>query len=98
MDVGSALPGPRRGGDADLTLGQDVARYPVPGLGLGQRLGQEFLGLEHLHPAVAHRLAEHVVLGLGARYPQHVVEQQLLGVRRGQPGVLQAWPVDYDLM
>ena len=34
---------------------------------------------------------------LALAHPQHVVEQQLLGVRRGQPGVLQARPVDHDL-
>ena len=32
-----------------------------------------------------------------ARDPQHVVEQQLLGVRRRQAGVLQPRPVDHDL-
>jgi hypothetical protein len=84
-------------GDTDLALVQDVIGYPFPGLGLGQRLGQEFLGLEHLDPALAHRLAELVVLGLGAGHPQHVVEEQFRGVGRGQPGVFQPWPVHHDL-
>ena len=71
------LGGPLRGGDADLALVQDVPAHPVPGLRAGQRLGQQVLGLEHLDAAVAHRLAEHVMLGLGPRHPQHVVEEQL---------------------
>ena len=68
---------------------------PVLGLGLGQRLGEQRLGLEHLDAALAHHLAERVVLGLGPLDPQHVVEQQLLGVRRRQAGVLQPRPVDH---
>src|SRR4029078_581353 len=35
-------------------LAQDVAGDPVFGLGLGQRLGQQLLGLEHLDAPVAH--------------------------------------------
>ena len=62
-----------------------------------QRLGQQVLGLEHLDAAVAHRLAGHVMLGLGPRHPQHVVEQQLGGVGRGQAGVFQARPVHHHL-
>ena len=69
---------------------------PVPGPGLVQRLGQQVLGLEDLDAAVAHHLAEHVVLGLGPGDPDHVVEQQLPGVGRGQAGVLQARPVHHD--
>ena len=90
------LPALPRGGDPDLPLAQDVAAYPVLGLGLGQRLGQQFLGVEHLDAAVAHHLHEHVVLGLGPGHPDHVIEQQLLGVGRGQAGVLQARPVHHD--
>ena len=41
-------------------------------------------------------LDEHVVLGLGPGHPDHVIEQEVLGVRRGQAGVLQARPVDHD--
>ena len=90
------LPGPLRGRDADLALVQDVTAHPVPGLRLGQRLGQQRLGLEHLHPALAHHLAEHVMLGLGPGHPQHIVEQQFLSVQRGQTGVLKARPVHHD--
>jgi hypothetical protein len=64
--------------------------------GFDQRLGQQGLGLEHLHPALAHHLGEHVMLGLGPGHPQHVVEQQFLGVRRGQPAVLETGPVNHD--
>ena len=91
------LAGALRGGDADLALVEDVVAHPVLHLGLDQRLGEQLLGLEHLDAALAHHLAEHVVLGLGAADPQHVVEQQLLGVRRRQRRVLEARPVDHDL-
>jgi len=57
--------------------------------------GPAVLGLKDLYPAVAHRLGEHVVLGFGAGHPQHVVEQQFLGVGRRQPGVLQTRPVNH---
>jgi Polyphosphate kinase 2 (PPK2) len=43
------LAGPRRGGDADLALAQDVPAHPLPGLRHGQRLREHVLGLEHLH-------------------------------------------------
>ena len=75
------LPGPLRRGDPDLTLVEDVVADPVLRVRPDQRLGQQPLGLEHLDAAFAHHLAEHVVLGLGLLDPQHVVEQQLLGVR-----------------
>jgi hypothetical protein len=38
-----------------------------------------------------------IVLLLGPPGPQHVVEQQLADVPRGQPGQLQAGPVHDDL-
>jgi hypothetical protein len=78
---------------SDLPLAEDVAAHPVLDLGRDQRLGQQLLDLEHLHPAHAHHLGEHVVFGLGPGYPQHVVEEQLLGVGRGQPHVLEPRPV-----
>ena len=62
---------------------------PLLGLGLGQRLREQLLGLEDLDPAIAHHLAERVVLGLGLADPQHVVEEQLLRVRRREPPVFQ---------
>jgi hypothetical protein len=40
---------------------------------------------------------EGVVLLFGSFGPKHVVEQQLGGVARGEPGQLQAWPVNDDL-
>jgi hypothetical protein len=36
------------------------------------------------HPARAQRIGEGVVLGLGTRHPQHVVEEQVGGVVRGE--------------
>ena len=50
-----------------------------------QRLAQQVQEEEHLHPAFAHGRDELVVLPLGAFHPQHVVEQQVVVIRRGQP-------------
>ena len=49
------------------------------------------------HALVAKRLGERVVLLLGLLGPQHIVEQQLADVPRGQPGQFQAGPVHDDL-
>ena len=57
---------------------------------------EELLGLEHLDATFSHHLTEHVVLGLRLLDPQHVVEEQLLGVRRGEARVFQARPVHHD--
>ena len=65
--------------------------------GLASASASSFSASNTSHAAVAHHLAEHVMLGLGPRHPQHVVEQQFLGVGRGQPGVFQARPVHHDL-
>ena len=91
------LAGPLRRGDTDLALIEDVVADPVPDAGLLQRLGQQPLDLKHLDATLAHHLAERVVFRFGLADPQDVIEQQFLGVRRGQTGVLQARPVHHDL-
>src|SRR3974390_172127 len=90
-------PAPFRGVAPPLPLAQDVPAHPLPGLRQRQRLGQQRLGLEHLHPAGPHRLGEHVMLGLGPRHPQHIIEKQLLRIRRRQPRMLQPRPVHQHL-
>jgi hypothetical protein len=82
-----------RGCDADLTLVEDVVADPVPDPGLGDRLAEQLLGVEDLDAAVAHHLDERVVLRFGPGHPDHVIEQQFPGVRRGQAGVLESRPV-----
>jgi len=72
-----------------------VLARPVPDPGLGQRLGQQALYLEYLDAALAHVVTERVMFLLGSADPQDVVEEQLLGVRRGQPRVFQARPVNH---
>ncbi len=83
--------------DADLALVEDVGHDPVLGVGLGEGLGEQDLGLEHLDPPLAHHLTEGVVLALGLGHPQHVVEEQVLGVRRREAGVLETGAVDEHL-
>ena len=69
----------------------------VPALGQLQRLGQQLPEVVHLHAMVAEDLGEHVVFLLGLSRPQHVVEQQVADVLRGEPGQLQARPVNDGL-
>ena len=71
---------------------------PLPGLVAGgQRLAQQVLDVEDLDAALAHPGDELVVLPLGALDPQHVVEQQLVVVGRGQPLEAEVGPMDDDL-
>ena len=70
---------------------------PVLDLGLDQRLGEQRLGVEDLDTPLAHDLAEGVVLRLRLADPQHVVEEELLGVRRREPHVLEPRAVHHDL-
>jgi len=58
---------------------------PGPGLGDVQRLGQQVAVVVHGHAAVPQRAGEGVVLLLGPGHPEHVVEQQISSVVRGQP-------------
>ena len=50
-----------------------------------------------LHALAAERLGEGVVLLLGPAGPEHVVEEQLADVTRGEPGELEPGPVHDDL-
>jgi hypothetical protein len=38
------------------------------------------------------------VLPLGLGHPEHVVEEELLGVGRGEAGVFEPWAVHHDLV
>ena len=61
--------------------------------GLGQQVPQEV----HLDAALAHLRHELVVLVLGALDPEHVVEQQVVVVRRREPLQAQLRPVHHHL-
>ena len=58
---------------------------------------KQVLDVEDLDPALAHARHELVVLPLRALHPQHVVEQQLVVVVRGEPLQAELGPVDDDL-
>ena len=90
-------PATLRGGDADLTLVQDVVADPVPGPGLVSASASNGSAWKTSTPRSRITSHERVVLRLGLGYPEHVVEQQFLGVRRGQTGVLESGPVHHDL-
>jgi len=68
-----------------------------PAFGQLEGLAQELPEVVDPHALLAERLGERVVLLLGLGGPEHVVEQQLADVPRGQPGQLQARPVHDDL-
>ena len=55
-----------------------------PGFRIIQGLGQQVAVIVHHHSPRAQNAGERVVLGLGAAYPQHVIEQQIGNVVRGQ--------------
>jgi hypothetical protein len=48
-----------------------------PGFRVIQGLGQQVAVVVHHHSPRAQNAGERVVLGLGAAYPQHVIEQQI---------------------
>ena len=58
---------------------------------------EQLLEVDDLGAAVAQQVGERVVLLAGPLDPQHVVEQQVVVVGRGQPLELQVRPVDHDL-
>jgi hypothetical protein len=77
--------------------GTHPVQHERPAFGQLQRLGQQLREVVHPHAAVAEDLGEHVVFFLGPGRPQHVVEQQVPDVLRGEPGQLQARPVNDGL-
>jgi hypothetical protein len=81
-----------------VALVEHPVEHPVAPLGDREHVGEQDLGLVDLDPAVAHRRAERVVLLLGALHPDHVVEQEIAGVGRGEPRVLEARPVHEHLV
>ena len=77
---------------------EDVLEHVVPGVGDLHGLREQLGVVMHDDAVVAQRLGERVVLGLRLGHPQHVVEEQLGGVLRGEPLQLQAGPVQDDLV
>ena len=53
--------------------------------------------LQHFDAAVAHLHHELEMVALGVFHPQHVIEQQIVAVARGQPGMRLARGTDHDL-
>ena len=66
-------------------------------VGRGQRLGEQVAEVGDLDAALAHPRHELVVLVLRALHPQHVVEEQLVVVRRCQPLQAELRPVHHHL-
>ena len=68
----------------DLVFGDPVIEDPGLRVGHRQRLGQQVVHLDHVDAAVAHLLLEIEMVALAGLDPHHVVEQQIVAVRRGQ--------------
>ena len=85
-------------GDTNRVLGDRDLDQPLPSLlARGQRLREEVLEEVDLDPPLAHLLDEAIVLELRPLDPQHVVEQQLVVVRRGQPLETEIRAMDHHL-
>ena len=76
---------------------EQVVKDVVAGLGDVQGLGQQVAVVVDRHAPRAQHGGERVVLGLGPAYPQHVVEQQVGDVVRGQALELQVGAVQDHL-
>jgi hypothetical protein len=76
---------------------EHLVKHVLPGLRDLHGLGQQVAVVVHGDAAVAQRLGEPVVLRLRLGHPEHVVEQQLGGVVRGEALQLQAGAVQDDL-
>ena len=76
--------------EADL-VGDDLA-VQQPGLRrrVLHRLGEHVVQLDHLDVAVAHLVDEVEVVATGVLHPQHIVEQQVVAIGRGEPLMRQA--------
>ena len=71
------------------------SRDPLPRLRVLERLGEQVVEEQHLDAALAHQVDEGVVLLARAAHPDHVVEEQLVAVRRREALVGEVGPVDH---
>ena len=79
-------------------LGRHQLDQPTTALvARGERFGEQVAEQVDLDAALAHLLDELVVLELGALHPEHVVEEQIVVVRRRQPLEAQLGPMDHHL-
>ena len=76
--------------ETDFVRHDLAVQQPRLGLGDRHRLGQQVVQLDDFHVAVAHLVHEVEVVAAGVLHPQHIVEQQVVAVGRGQPLVRQA--------
>ena len=67
----------------------DPIEEPAPGDVVLDGLGEQVADVEHLDTAVAQRVGERVVLLAGPLDPQHVVEEQVGQLRRGEAAELE---------
>ena len=79
-------------------VGNDLAiEQPRLCFGDRDRLGQQVVQLDDLDPPVTHLVHEVEVVTAGVLHPHHVVEKQIIAVRRGQPLMSQARGADQNL-
>ncbi len=79
-------------------VGRNLAvQYPLECFGLLHDIGQQVVHLQHVDTALAHLGDEIEVVTLGLVHPDHIVEQQLVAVARGQALVRKARRAHHDL-
>lgn len=71
--------------DADGVRDHESVEQPCTGAGHVDRLGEHFVQLEHLDAAIREFVPEIEVIALGLLDPEHVVEEQVVGVGRCEP-------------
>ena len=81
---------------ADEVIGDLAVQHPVTALGYGDHLGEQVLQLEDLDVVVLDLRHEIEVVASRLLQPDHVVEQQLVAVLRGQSLVGEPWCAHQD--
>ena len=74
---------------ADFVRHDLAIQQPCFRVGVVHRLGKELVQFDNLDVAVAHLVDEVEVVTTGVLYPQHIVEQQVVAIGRGEPLVRQ---------
>ena len=78
-------------------IGRDLpVEQPGTRFGIRDCLRQQLVHIDDIDAAVTHLLDEGVVLLLSLLDPDHIIEEQIVAVVRGEPHVCQARPAHHD--
>jgi hypothetical protein len=82
--------------DAVVILRDALLDQPLPALVVAEHIGEKVFQEQHLYSSALQGLAEAVVILLGSVDPEHVVEEEISAVGRGQASKTQIGPVQED--